>query len=808
VVSFWYSTCMNKPYTHERLEKKWQKEWEKKKLYKTVNNVKGKSNEMVLVEFPYPSGNLHVGHWYAFALPDIYARYRRMTGKNVMYPIGFDAFGLPAENAAIKNKINPKTWTYKNMAHMRKQIASMGTMFDWSREVVTCDPAYYKWTQKLFLDLYKKGLVYRKPTVANWCPSCKTVLANEQVVSDTCERCGSTVDQRELPQWNIAITKYADRLIDDLDTLDWPHAVKESQKNWIGRSEGAEVSFKLTVDSLQVTVFTTRVDTIYGATFLVVAPEHPILKSLESVIANTEEIQKYIEHASHKTDLERQENKEKSGVKIEGVQAINPATGKSIPIFIADYVLAHYGTGAIMAVPAHDERDAAFALKYNLSSIDVVEKDGTLINSGQFTGQNAGESKKAIMEHVCGKAKKTYRLHDWIASRQRYWGVPIPMIYCKACDAKKTGTGYHPVPEKELPVVLPRVDDYLPTGDGKSPLAKASRWVKVKCPACKATAERETDTLDTFFCSSWYYLRYADPKNTKQFASAEALKAWVPVDLYCGGAEHTTMHLLYSRFWHKALYDLKMVPNKEPYIKRVNRGIILGPDGQKMSKSKGNVIDPDSVVELLGTDTVRMYLAFIGPYNEVGSYPWNSDSIAGVRRFLERVWKLQYALVKKSTEGVEVELHKTIKKVTDDVAKLQFNTAIAAMMTFLNVAEKGGGEGGTSVLTETQYTTLLRLVAPFAPHMAEEIWHVLGHRTSIHLEKWPTYNKKKIATATIEIGVQINGKLRAAISISPDDAQADVLEKAKKAVEKWLEGQTLVKEMYVQGKIVSLVVKN
>ncbi len=1124
-----------KEYNHARIEKKWQKEWQKKGLYTVKDSEKGKKNNFVLVEFPYPSGNLHVGHWYAFAVPDMYARTMRMTGKNVLFPIGFDAFGLPAENAAIKRGINPRTWTYKNMAHMRKQIASMGTSFDWTREVVTCDPAYYKWTQWLFLQLYKKGLVHRKDTSANWCPSCKTVLANEQVIGGECERCGHKVEQRLMPQWNIAITKYADRLVDDLDNLDWPEAIKDSQRNWIGRSEGAEIDFALSgVDSCKrvvilhgrngspqshafpwlkrkleergytvemptlphtqepdldeqaahvmkhctldestalvgvsfgglvalrvlelgrkvgrvtlistphsgvfldkkarrsvtrackhqydiatirahaksfvvltdetdtivpqsdasewsntlggllikgtgvvphfssekgepdmlmaitptVRVFTTRPDTIFGATYMVLAPEHPWVTGAlaqRGLIKNEKEVIAYRTQANQKTELERQENKVKTGVKLLGVHAINPATKEEIPVFISDYVLAHYGTGAIMAVPGHDERDNAFAKSFSLpikqvvsrvvrqtSGADAVrdglpfvhrravmcivkhwnkdeylcqtwnnypirsfisggierdesaieagireireesgyknprfirqigdaatveffhtikqenrrveftylyfelendeqghvdadelakhthewkpahevlpfltikEKDllwkqhtsgqhqvhtdsGFLLDSGEYTGMHSDSAKKLIVESY-GRTKKTYRLRDWIVSRQRYWGVPIPMIHCSAC-------GYVPVPEKSLPVELPRVNDYLPAGDGKSPLAKASKWVKTTCPQCKAPASRETDTFDTFICSSWYYLRYADPKNKKEFAQRKKLQQWLPVDLYSGGAEHTTMHVLYSRFWHKALYDMKLVREKEPYAKRMNRGLILGPDGQKMSKSKGNVIDPDDVVKKLGADTVRMYLAFIGPFNEPGSYPWSPEAIVGVRRFLERVWRLQEKISLGVHEETERELHKVIKKITEDVAGLKFNTAIAALMSFINVAEKHG-------ISSSQFDSLVTLLAPFAPHISEELWHMRGHKKSVHLERFPRWSEKKLISSSITIAVQVNGKLRGTLQATPNLAEDTLKEMALTEVKKWIGEGTPRRVIVIPNKIVNIV---
>ncbi|OGG72720.1 hypothetical protein A3A38_00855 [Candidatus Kaiserbacteria bacterium RIFCSPLOWO2_01_FULL_53_17] len=1122
---------MARNYDHKKIEKKWQKEWEKAKLHETPDTKKGKDNFYLLVEFPYPSGNLHVGHWYAFAVPDILVRKLHMEGKNVLYPIGFDAFGLPAENAAIKNKLNPRTWTEGNIKHMKEQIRSMGTSFDWSREVITADPAYYRWTQWLFLQFFKKSLAYQKDTPVNWCPNDKTVLANEQVVNGKCERCGVEVEQRNMLQWNLKISDYADRLIDDLEPLDWPKEIKESQKNWIGRSEGTEIDFPLlNVDSVKrivilhgrngtpdnyvfpwlkqelekrgyivevpalpntqepndeeqadyvqknctldaktaivgqsfggvvamrllergvkvqrvvmatvpfsgsfndgkvrksvtaackkgfdfekirrnaqafivlrdlrdeiilhneaeiwkqnlngmlinghgtvphfsgekepdmllastptIRVFTTRPDTLFGATYLVLAPEHPMVENIKHKTKNIKEIDAYITAAGKKTELERQENKEKTGVKLEGVEAINPATGEKIPLFIADYVLGHYGTGAIMAVPAHDERDFEFARKYSLPTKEVVVPDridihnpprdgkqlvprrivqvvvcrpsdgkiivlhwshaswktliiggvegdeslvdaakrevleetgykniqfvkelgdmyagffashkdenrrahatgmlfelvnderdevseeekkkhtaswmtvtealkdligveppiflsrfdkdnwvytenGTLVNSGEFDGMDSEEAKRKVTEKF-GRAKTTYKMRDWVVSRQRYWGVPIPIVHCEKC-------GTVAVPDDQLPVELPAIDDYLPTGDGKSPLAKAKDWMMdLRCPSCGGEAVRETDTLDTFVDSSWYFLRYTDPKNEREFASKEKMAHWMPVSLYSGGAEHTTMHLLYSRFWQKAMFDLGLVKDSEPYKKRMNRSLILGPDGQKMSKSRGNVIDPDEVVANLGADTVRMYLAFIGPYNEVSSYPWNPDGVVGVRRFLERVWRLQEKIQEQKTENKELEmlLHKTIKKVEDDIAALKFNTAISQLMIFLNAAEKEGGIG------KKQWATLLKLLAPFAPHMAEELWHEAGHDSSIHLEKWPECDTRLLRDKEVTIAVQINGKARVQVTAPADASEAEVRKLAEEAAAKWIEGREVVRVIYVPNRLVNLV---
>ncbi len=810
-------------YDHKAIEPKWQKYWEKEGLHKTPDNTKGKSNFYLLVEFPYPSGNLHVGHWYAFSVPDILARFHRMNGRNVLYPIGFDAFGLPAENAAIKNKINPRTWTYDNMDYMRKQIRSMGASFDWSREVVTCDPDYYRWTQWQFLQFFKNGLAYRKDTPVNWCPSCKTVLANEQVVDGHCERCGSEVEQRNMLQWNLKITNYADRLVDDLDKLNWPEQIKDSQRNWIGRSIGAEFDFSVVGVKEKITVFTTRADTLFGATYLVLAPEHGLIEQLKGRLSNWDEIVRYIVLSKKRTEIERTAvTKDKTGVELKGVKAINPATKLEIPIFIADYVLAHYGTGAIMAVPAHDDRDLEFAKSFNLpikpviaqidsareafpglirSKIESIKEsgfshagDGILINSGKFDGLPNQEAKAKIVAEVGGREKKTYRLRDWVVSRQRYWGVPIPIIHCEKC-------GDVPVGDTDLPVLLPDVEDYLPAGDGRSPLAKVREWVEVKCPTCKGKAERETDTFDTFVDSSWYYLWYTDPRNKKEFASRKKMDLWMPVNLYSGGAEHTTMHVLYSRFWQKALFDLGLVKDEEPYTRRMNRGLIMGPDGQKMSKSRGNVIDPDTVVAELGADTVRMYLAFIGPYHETGTYPWSPEGISGVRRFLDRVWRLQERIGTTSTEAVKRSLHVAIKKVTEDIPALKFNTAIAAFMTFLNEAEKG-------TLATAEYKLLLRALAPFAPHLTEELWRTLEEKGSIHTEDWPVFDAALSESATVRIGIQVNGKVRETLEVVKDESEAEILKKAlaHPRVVKWVEGKEIIKKVYVPGRLLSLVV--
>lgn len=928
-------------YDHKEIEQKWQKRWLESEAHVAKEDT-SKEKFYLLVEFPYPSGNLHVGHWYAFSVPDILARYLRMQGKSVLFPIGFDAFGLPAENAAIKRKLNPRKWTYENMEYMRGQLRSMGASFDWSREVVTCDPAYYKWTQWQFLKLFEKGLVYQAATPVNWCPSCKTVLANEQVVAGHCERCQSEVEKRDMVQWNIKITDYADRLVDDLDPLNWPEPIKESQRNWIGRNEGALISFPLVGIEGQedakhsVEVFTTRPDTIFGATYMAVSPELA-QKWLGVGWKVGSDVVDYISKELKSRAKTREAEPEKTGI-FSGIHAINPANKEKIPVWISNYVLGDVGTGALMAVPAHDERDFDFATKFNLPVHRVIERPrefyfngvsflqtprgtylfqkrsktaksypdslglfggqfddtdatvracilreleeeieltgigesiehvgdregnttpgkygavffvanvdsnklvlhegeaieemtleealarpdinrptiqsieilqgkragriytgpGILVRSGQFDGLSSEEAKKKITEFVGGKWTNTYRLRDWVVSRQRYWGVPIPIIHCVKC-------GPQPVPEKDLPVELPEIEDYLPRNDGKSPLAKARSWVEVICPKCGGKGERETDTFDTFVDSSWYYLRYTDPQNGEAFASQENMDAWMPIDLYSGGSEHTTMHVLYSRFWQKALFDMGLVKDSEPYTRRMNRGLIMGTDGQKMSKSRGNVIDPDEVVARLGADTVRMYLAFIGPYHEVGSYPWSPDGIVGVRRFLERVVALFEKLHLEHDKETEKALHRLIQKVTLDVPALKFNTAIAAFMSFLNVVEKKG-------LTKEQYEMLLRLLAPFAPHLAEELWEKLEHVESVHAQLWPHADVELLEEDTVTLGVQVNGKRRGEYAVSVGMSEAEIKENVLllPEVQKWLSGGEIERIIYVRNRLVNVVVK-
>ncbi len=946
---------MHKKFDSGLIEQKWQQTWDEAKLYEVGDRDPSKEKAYLLVEWPYPSGNLHIGHWYAFAVPDIYARFKRMQGTQVLFPMGFDAFGLPAENAAIKRKLDPKVWTYDNMAYMRHQLKSMGNMFAWDKTTSSTDPEYYAWTQQMFTEFFKHGIAYRGKGVVNWCPGCNTVIANEQVLPDgTCERSGDMIEKREMPQWMLKITKYADRLIDDLETVNWPEHIKEAQRQWIGRSRGAEIDFTLTTGET-VTVFTTRPDTLYGVTYLVLAPEHPLLQSavVRGKTSNLSEVDAYIVKAKQKDEQDRLDaTKEKTGVKLEGITATNPVNGETIPVFVADYVLGSYGTGAIMAVPAHDERDGEFARKFILQIKPVVSKvysdaskpatltrtgvyalikndrdeyliqhyenkdfywlagggldggeseidclkreiqeetgytdfeiirkvtesiydyesfrtqtgeavrnktiiyevklrsnktgdvsftedevrDGlqlkwlkkdqiaalrpklhparielilgaihilegkvlteyaTLINSGEFDGLDSESAKEQIVAKVGGRMTSTYRLRDWSIGRQRYWGVPIPIVYSPEGEA-------HPVPKEHLPWLLP--EDVDPTPTGVAPLAK-SEELKRRTEAIFGPGwTPEVETMDTFVDSSWYFLRYLDNHNETALASLERQKEWMPIDVYFGGAEHTTMHLLYSRFWQKALYDLGLVTESEPYHRRVNRGLILGPDGNKMSKSKGNVVDPDEQVKFVGADTVKMYLAFMGPY-EGNNYPWDMGGIAGVRRFLERVYGLTDHISDTEGEGVTRQLHKTIIKVSADIAEFKFNTAISAMMIFVNLAEK-------STLTRASYETFLRILAPFAPHLTEEIWHELGHTTSIHLEAYPVADEALARDTSVEIGVQVNGKMRGSITVSPEAGEEEALGAARAVptiAGKLAEGE-IKKVIYIPGKILNVIV--
>lgn len=799
-------------YDPKAIESKWQEKWEDTGIFH-ASNTSDKPKYYTLVEFPYPSGQgLHVGHPRPYTALDIVSRKRRMQGYNVLYPIGWDAFGLPTENYAIKNHVHPAEVTKQNIARFKKQIQSLGISFDWSREINTTDPEYYKWTQWIFLQLLKHGLAYKKEMAVNWCTSCKCVLANEEVVNGVCERCGSEVVRKVKSQWMLKITEYAQRLIDDLEQVDYPERVKAQQINWIGRSTGAEVDFNTTAGD-KLTIYTTRPDTLYGATYMVVSPEHPYLEKWADKLNNMDEIRAYQAEAARKSDFERTEVvKEKTGVRLDGVSAINPLTGREIPIFISDYVLVSYGTGAIMAVPAHDTRDWEFAKKFNLPIIEVVkggdvEKEaftdcetGIMVNSGILDGLTVEEAKKRIIEHLTekgiGHEKVNFKLRDWVFSRQRYWGEPIPVVYCEKC-------GWVPLPEDQLPLTLPDVKSYEPTDNGESPLAHMTDWVNTTCPHCGGPARRETDTMPQWAGSSWYFLRYMDPHNDKAPVSKEALEYWNRVDWYNGGMEHTTLHLLYSRFWHKFLYDIGVVPTSEPYAKRTSHGMILGDNGEKMSKSRGNVVNPDDIVNEYGADTMRLYEMFIGDFEKAA--PWNINSLRGCRRFLDRYWNLQDVLVEGGLRPeMETVFHKTIKKVTEDIESLKFNTAIAALMALLNdVADKGS-------ITKEELKIFTLLLNPFAPHITEEVWAVnaLGEGLA-SVAQWPAYDEAKCKDATVEIVVQINGKLRAhmqvAADISKDDAIAAAKADAKIAAE--IDGKRILKEIYVPGKLVNIVAK-
>lgn len=945
----WYLLSMADSYDHKNIEQKWQKEWAEKKLYATQDDS-GKPKSYVLDMFPYPSGEgLHVGHPKGYIATDIFARTKRMQGHNVLHPMGWDAFGLPAENYAIKNKVHPRVAVEKNVARFKEQLEKIGFDYDWGREINTTDPEYYTWTQWIFLKLFERGLAYQSYEPINWCPSCQTGLANEDLDGSVCERCGTEVEQRPMRQWVLKITQYADRLLEDLALLpEWQEHIKESQRNWIGRSEGAEIDFALEGREEKVTVFTTRPDTLFGATYMVLAPEHPLIEMLADSLENKDEVRSYVEKTRRKTELERQENKEKTGVELKGMRAINPANKKSIPIFIADYVLAHYGTGAIMAVPAHDERDNAFAKQFQLPVVQVVEPvltqttepgafkegegyedseaiigivkhweedkylalkwrevawgtfltggidpgmdaDGTvrkelleetgftdissvitmgnvhsrfyhvpkqknrfghasvmlvelgsdtqeeisseeqskhdlvwltkeelgtfltaashkhvlgwllgstlytgvglLANSGEFTGMHSEEAKQKITAHVEGRMTKTYRLKDWVFSRQRYWGEPIPIVHCEKCGAV-------PVLESDLPVTLPEVEHYEPTGTGESPLAAIESWVNTACPACGGAAKRETNTMPQWAGSSWYYLRYMDPQNKKALVDPKKERYWAPVDMYVGGAEHATRHLIYARFWHKFLQDIGVVSTPEPFNRLISVGLIMAEDGRKMSKRYGNVINPDDIVATYGADTMRVYEMFMGPFTD--AIAWNTDNMIGARRFVERVWKLQDKCTDTTTDSVLRELHKTIKKVGEDIQEFKFNTAISQMMIFVNLAEKEG-------IATNEYKTFLQLFAPFAPHMTEEVWHALGASESIHTSSWPLCDETLLISDTVTIAVQINGKARTTITLSPKATQEDAEALAKKAAEKWLSGMEVRKVVYVPGRIVNIV---
>ncbi|NOY35902.1 MAG: leucine--tRNA ligase [bacterium] len=838
-----------KQYNPKTIEPKWQKIWEDEGIYK-AEDFSEKPKYYCLIEFPYPSGDgLHVGHIRSNTAMDIIARKRRMEGYNVLYPIGWDAFGLPTENYAIKTGIHPSVVTKQNTDKFRRQLKAIGFSFDWDREINTSDPEYYKWTQWIFLQLYKKGLAYKKKMPINWCLSCKIGLANEEVVDGKCERCGGEVEKREKEQWMLAITKYADRLAKDLDEVDYLDKIKIQQRNWIGKSEGALIKFGLKTENeklkTDIKVFTTRPDTLFGVTYCVLAPENPLVEELKEKIENWGEVEKYRQEAARKEEMERTaEDREKTGVELKGVKAINPANGEGVPIFVADYVLGHYGTGAVMAVPAHDERDFEFAKKFNLpvrkvilppSVLSIVRNtkdiaagaekelrikaecwtgEGTLINSGEFTGMDSKKAREEITKWLekrgLGGKKITYKLRDWVFSRQRYWGEPIPIVFCGKC-------GEVPVPEEDLPVELPEVEKYEPTDTGESPLARMPEWVNTTCPKCGGEAKRETDTMPNWAGSSWYFLRYIDPKNSEALADKKKLEYWMPVDWYNGGMEHVTLHLLYSRFWNKFLHDIGAVPVSEPYKKRTAHGMILGEGGEKMSKSKGNVVNPDDIVKNYGADTLRLYEMFMGPFDQ--AIPWNPESMIGLRRFLEKIWKYVELWNKKKEDDKgetvddsfhEVEYNKMIKKVSEDIENMQFNTAISSIMIFVNHIRK---EEGSSYIqrpvSEKQMEGLLKILAPFAPHIAEELWQgVLGRENPIHLAPWPEYDPEKIKEKTFKLIVQINGKTRdvfeAPAGISEEEVKVLTLEREN--VKKWLIGKSVRKTVFVPDKLINLII--
>ena len=800
-------------YNHKAVEEKWQKIWEDKGVFHASDDTE-KEKFYALIEFPYPSGQgLHVGHPRPYTALDTVARKRRLEGYNVLYPIGWDAFGLPTENYAIKNHIHPEIVTKKNIARFKKQIQSLGISFDWSREINTTDPEYYKWTQWVFIQLYKHGLAYKKEMNVNWCTSCKCVLANEEVVNGVCERCGSEVVHKVKSQWMLKITEYADRLINDLDLVNYPDRVKAQQKNWIGRSKGAEVDFTTTTGDT-LTIYTTRADTLYGATYMVISPEHPMIEKWADRISNMDEIKKYQEAAARKSDFERTEvAKEKTGVRIDGVNAINPVNNKEIPIFISDYVLVSYGTGAIMAVPAHDTRDWEFAKKFDLPIIEVVKggnvqeeaytdcAKGIMVNSGMLDGLTVDEAKKKIIDWLTsegkGHSKVNYKLRDWVFSRQRYWGEPIPMVYCEKC-------GYVPIDEKDLPLRLPMVESYEPTDNGESPLAKMTDWINTTCPCCGGKAKRETDTMPQWAGSSWYYLRYMDPHNKNAIASKEALNYWSPVDWYNGGMEHTTLHLLYSRFWHKFLYDIGVVPTPEPYAKRTSHGMILGENGEKMSKSRGNVVNPDEIVDEYGADTMRLYEMFIGDFEKAA--PWSKASIRGCRRFVERYWNLQSVLIDGDKIRPELEgaFNKAIKKVGEDIENIKFNTAIATLMALINDISN------VKSINKEELRIFSILLNPFAPHVTEEVYEACKLGNGILAEaEWPEYDESKCVDESVEIVVQVNGKIKAKLNIPVDADKDAVLDLAKndENVKKAIDGMKIIKEIVVPKKLVNLVVK-
>ena len=801
-------------YNFKEIEQKWQNKWDKEGTFSASTDYKNQKKWYGLIEFPYPSGQgLHVGHPRSYTALDIIARKRRLQGYNVLFPIGFDAFGLPAENYAIKTNVHPKITTAKNIEHFTEQLKSVGFSFDWSRVVDTTDPEYYKWTQWIFIQLYKKGLAYKATMPINFCTGCKVGLANEEVVNGACERCGSPVVQKEKSQWMLKITDYAQRLVDDLDDVNFLEKIKIQQRNWIGRSEGAEVKFKIVGTDDELLVYTTRPDTLFGATYMVVAPEHKLIEKFAYKITNLDEIKDYQHKSALKSDFERGEmNKDKTGIEIKGIKAINPLTNKEIPIWTSDYVLSSYGTGAIMAVPAHDTRDFEFASKFNLPIIQVVAptnnsnvelpftdvETGISINSGFLSGLSVKDAKEKVIKYLeenkIGTKKVNYKLRDWVFSRQRYWGEPIPMVYCEHC-------GWVPIDEKDLPLTLPEVEDFLPGENGESPLAKQTEWINTICPQCGKLAKRETDTMPQWAGSSWYFLRYMDPHNHDALASKEALEYWSPVDWYNGGMEHTTLHLLYSRFWHKFLYDIGVVPTKEPYAKRTSHGMILGSNGEKMSKSKGNVINPDDIINEFGADTFRVYEMFMGPFDQTAS--WSMDSIRGCFKFLDKVWNLQNILVDGNAYSKEHEkmMHKAIKKISNDVEDMKFNTCISTFMTMVNEFIK------LKHVNKAEFKTFLTLLNPFAPHITEELNKLAGFEEDISTYSWPEYDESKTIDDEVEVPVQVNGKLKCTIKISLDEDEASVKEKVHSVLNDKLDGKSIVKEIYVKNKIYNVVVK-
>jgi leucyl-tRNA synthetase len=811
-----------KSYNHKSIESKWQKEWDKKKSFKALTGSK-KKKFYSLMEFPYPSGDgLHTGHVKGYTAMDIISRKRRLEGFNVVFPIGFDAFGLPTENYAIKTGKQPSVITKKNTDNFRKQFKSLGMSFDWDREINTTDPKYYKWTQWIFLKFLEKGLAYKSKMTINWCPKDRIGLANEEVINGCCERCGTAVEKREKEQWMLAITKYADRLCDDLDLVDYLPQIKLQQRNWIGRSEGINITYKIANTEKTITVFTTRPDTNFGATFIAIAPDGNFIKDNSFLFKNKKEIDDYVQKSVNKTDIDRlAEGRKKTGV-FTGLYAINFLNNKKIPIYVADFVLGGVGTGALVGVPGHDLRDFDFAKEMNLEIIRVVvgndgdsslitrpeqvqEENGVMINSGFLDGLEIHKATEKIMNYIeengYGKRVVTYKLRDWVFSRQRYWGEPIPVIHCQKC-------GVVPVPEKDLPVMLPKVKNYQPTENGESPLANIKKWVEVKCPKCKSDAKRETDTMPNWAGSSWYYLRYMDPKNNKNFADQKSLKYWNQVDWYNGGMEHTTLHLLYSRFWHKFLYDLKLVPTKEPYKKRTSHGMILAKGGEKMSKSKGNVINPDEIVKTYGADTLRVYEMFMGPFDQASE--WDTNSIIGCRRFVERVWRLKEkcknkkSKLKNTSQNPKIEslINKTIKKVSENIESMKFNTAISSLMICLNEMEK------EEEILKSDFEKFILLLSPFAPHITSELWQILGNKKDIVLSAWPKYDPNKIQEDEVKIGVQINGKVRGDITVSVEEDESTAIEKAKQNpdISKWIEGKEIKKVIYIKGKILNILI--